>query len=219
MKQIVVSLFVAMSLILCGCNNSSSNSNKKNISDSLSVSGSLVAFVEMDTIVAKYQFCIDQMNQINQKQATYDQQLQGEARGLQNYAQQVQQKLQNNGYSTQQQYEAAMQEGQNRENKYQQHQQQYQADLMQMSDKYITEFYQRLRDFLKEYNKDGKFALILTNSASAVNVLQADPALDITNDILEGLNKAYKAPEKKADKKETVATEETNTELQDSKKK
>jgi len=44
-------------------------------------------------------------------------------------------------------------------------------------------------------NKDGKFEVIL-NSASKMNVITADPKLDLTSAILELLNERYKSSKK-----------------------
>ncbi len=47
-----------------------------------------------------------------------------------------------------------------------------------------------LNNFLNEYNKDGRYKMILSKSGD--NILYADKALDITNDVVAGLNKRYK---------------------------
>ena len=47
-----------------------------------------------------------------------------------------------------------------------------------------------LDNFLKEFNRDGRYKLILSRSGD--NVLYADPAVDITNEVVAGLNKRYK---------------------------
>ena len=44
--------------------------------------------------------------------------------------------------------------------------------------------------FLKEYNKDKKYGIILSKAGD--NLLYADKAYDITKDVIAGLNKAYK---------------------------
>ncbi len=55
--------------------------------------------------------------------------------------------------------------------------------------------------FLDAYNKDKKYDLILTKQGD--NILYAAKRFDITNDVINGLNKRYKkAPAaKKADEK------------------
>ena len=67
----------------------------------------------------------------------------------------------------------------------------------------VNNFQQKLRDslqnFLKDYNKDKQFSLILTKQGD--NILLADKRFDITNDVINGLNKRYKPAPKKADEK------------------
>ena len=47
-----------------------------------------------------------------------------------------------------------------------------------------------IHTFITKYNEEKKYAMILTNSGGAP-VITADPALDITEDILAGLNEEY----------------------------
>ena len=63
-------------------------------------------------------------------------------------------------------------------------------------------------DFLKSYNEDKKFDLILSKAGD--NILMGNKKLDITQDVINGLNKRYKptakpaaekAEEKKAEEK------------------
>ena len=63
-----------------------------------------------------------------------------------------------------------------------------------------TEAYQKkLREdldaFIKEYNADGRYKMIVSKTGD--NVLYADPSVDITNDVVDGLNKIYKSSKKK----------------------
>ena len=54
--------------------------------------------------------------------------------------------------------------------------------------------------FLEAYNKDKKFDLILTKQGD--NILYAAKRFDITNDVINGLNKRYKSTLKTEAKKE-----------------
>lgn len=209
MKKIVFSL-VAASMLFVGCQKSNSQNPFGAGNDSLSSAGTLIGYVEMDSIANNYQYCKDQVDILNQKQAGYDQKLQGEGRAVQQAYQKVQQNAQNGVYTTEQQYNNAMQSVQAKQNAFEQLQAQYQNELMQSTDEYVKEFYKRLRDFLSEYNKDGRFALILTNSDNNINVLLANPALNITNDVIEGLNKGYKANNTKKDEAKTEDAATTN---------
>ncbi len=64
----------------------------------------------------------------------------------------------------------------------------------------LEDMMKEIRAKLKEYNKDGRYKLILTQVGD--NVLYADEALDITDDFIKYLNEHYtsgKATEVKTD--------------------
>ena len=76
------------------------------------------------------------------------------------------------------------------------------ADLQALQQRLGSEFQaetekfnKALRDsiqhYLAAYNKDKKYALILSKAGD--NILYADKAYDITNEVIAGLNKAYKS--------------------------
>ena len=55
-----------------------------------------------------------------------------------------------------------------------------------------------LTDYINEYNKTGNYNYVLTYSEGPLSpVLLADPSLDITADILDGINSQYRAKKKK----------------------
>ena len=56
-----------------------------------------------------------------------------------------------------------------------------------------------LQNFLLVYNKDKKYDLILSKAGD--NILYAETKYDITQDVINGLNKRYKPAAKKADEK------------------
>ncbi len=157
-----------------------------------------IAYVEVDSIMTQYKFC-KEYSLILQKKgqniqttlATKQQQL--EAAGVN-----FQQKLQQNAYTREQ--AEAIQAGLQKQA----------ADLdalnTRLSNEFQTEtnkFNEALRDsiqhFLAKYNKDKKYSIILSKAGD--NLLYADKAYDITNDVIAGVNKAYKpAPVKKEEK-------------------
>ena len=61
--------------------------------------------------------------------------------------------------------------------------------------KYNEEMRDSIENFLKDYNKTHKYSIILSKIES--NILYADKAMNITQDVLKGLNKRYKASKEK----------------------
>jgi len=81
-----------------------------------------------------------------------------------------------------------------------------QQNLLQISENYRMEMaeeqavmqrkiLQAIMDYLKEYNKEKRYSYILGNAFDA-KILYADPALDITASVLDGINAKYKAEKK-----------------------
>ena len=60
--------------------------------------------------------------------------------------------------------------------------------------KYNKALSDSVHNFLNDYNKDKKYAMVLAKSGD--NILYADGAYNITNDVIKGLNKAYKGMKK-----------------------
>ena len=82
--------------------------------------------------------------------------------------------------------------------------QRQQADLQALNDRLTSEFNAEqekynnalrdsLRNFLRTYNADKKYALIISKAGD--NILYADKALDITKEVVLGLNKRYQPSE------------------------
>ena len=64
------------------------------------------------------------------------------------------------------------------------------------TERYNNALRDSIQHYLKVYNKDKKYSLILSKAGD--NLLYADKALDITNEVIAGLNKAYKPSAKMA---------------------
>jgi outer membrane protein len=55
--------------------------------------------------------------------------------------------------------------------------------------------YYAVMDYLKEYNADYKYSMIISTTASGP-ILHAEPSMDITDEVLEALNARYTAGQK-----------------------
>ena len=81
--------------------------------------------------------------------------------------------------------------------------QELQARLEGELAKETQEFNVALRDslnnFLRDYNRDKRYDLILSKAGD--NILYADTRFDITQDVINGLNKRYKPAKRSEEKK------------------
>ena len=182
---------VAMAtMAFTSCNNSNEQAEKKGASTATATPTSMkIAYVEVDSIMSQYKFCKDYSLILQKKGQNIQSTLASKQQALQAAATNFQQKVQQNAYTREQ--AEAIQAGLQKQN----------ADLQMLNQRLSNEFQvetekynaalrDSLRHFLNEYNKDKKYSLILSKAGD--NLLYADKAFDITNDVVAGLNKAYK---------------------------
>ena len=194
MKKILftISVAVMLGLGMTSCNNQpQKNDTQKEAKGTIADSNAdlKIAYVEVDTIMSKYQYWKDVMKLMQGKQANIQKTLQGKQQSLQQAAANFQQGIQSNKYSQAQaqQIQANLQQQAQEGDALQQRLgSEYQKEV----EKYNTALSDSIHHFLAEYNKDKKFSLILAKQGD--NILYASNALDITDQVVAGLNKRYK---------------------------
>jgi len=156
-----------------------------------------IRYYNMDSVMANYEL-VKTFNEANLRTMTELQNAQRSREGeLNRLASSIQQKVQNNGYLSEASYNADMAEL----NKKQQAAQNYLGTLQTRAQEEALrqqeEFIDSVHNFLAEYNKAHHYDAILLFAPGEL----FNPSLDITNDIIEGLNARYKkaAPAAKED--------------------
>ena len=76
-------------------------------------------------------------------------------------------------------------------------QQRLSTEFAAEQEKYNKALHDSIANYLALYNKDKKYSIIFSKSGD--NLLYADKAYDITNEVIAGLNKAYKGKVKGAE--------------------
>jgi outer membrane protein len=66
------------------------------------------------------------------------------------------------------------------------------AKLQEEQNKFNEELFDRVSKYLKEHTKDKSYKIVF-NFTKGAGILYADDSLNITDEVLEGLNKQYKA--------------------------
>ena len=195
-KNILSSVAIAAvaALSLASCNKSQPQVEAK--SESKAPVQLKIAYVEYDSIMLQYN-CAKDFNDVLEKkgqniQATLAQKQQQ----LQAAAANFQQKYQQNAY-TREQVEAIQAGLQKQSNDLQGLQQRLQNELITEQSKYAKVLHDSIANYLTRYNKDKKYSIIFSKSGD--NLLYADKAYDITNEVIAGLNKAYKGKVKGAE--------------------
>ena len=155
-----------------------------------------IAYVEIDTLLSKYNFCVDLNEAMVKKSENVRLTLNKKATELQKQQQDFQNKYQNQAYASQ---ERAQQEY-NRIVKMEQDLQalsnKLQAELADEQAKNSLMLRDSINSFLKEYNKTKGYSMIFSNTGFD-NLLYADSVYNITPEIVDGLNARYSAAAKK----------------------
>lgn len=150
----------------------------------------MVAYVEVDSLVTQLEMMKEAKAALEAKGKQAQQQLAAKQKAFENAYQAFENKMKSTGYSSQQEYENAQKNLQRMQEDGAKLEQSLGANLAQEQEA----FNQRLRDSLQAYikvlNADGRYSMILSKSGD--NVLYADPSLDITNEVIKGMNKRYK---------------------------
>lgn len=192
LMNVVVAL--ALTVLFSQCTEKVDNSGNSSSDHSNGLSGMKIAFVEVDTLLAKYNFCIDLNKAMVEKSENVRLTLNQKAKELDKQKQEFQTKYQNNAYLSQ---ERAQQEY-NRIAKLEQDLQnlsnQLQSELLNENEKNSLQLRDSINAFLEDYNKSKGYDMIFSNTGFD-NLLYANDAYNITQEILEGLNARYKSPE------------------------
>ncbi len=149
-----------------------------------------IAYVEVDSIMSQYTFCKEYTKILEKRQQTVQNTLASQQRNLEAAAQNFQNKLQNNGFSSRAEAESQQAAIQRQDQQLQATAQRLQSELMSQTEKFNEALRDSIQHYLAVYNKDKKYSLILTKQGD--NILYADKNYDITAEVVAGLNKAYK---------------------------
>ena len=196
MKKLT-STFAAVALIavaLTACNKQAQHVDEKAPAAKSANSELKIAFVEVDSIMSQYQFCKDYSIILEKKSQNIQNTINAKGRSLQAAAAKFQQDIQNNKY-TQQQAEAVQAGLQKQDADLRALQQRLGTEFQTETDKFNKALRDSIQHYLAAYNKDKKYSIILSKAGD--NILFADKAYDITNEVISGLNKAYKPAPKK----------------------
>lgn len=185
-----LALAAMTTLAFTSCNKQNSQAENKSESNTKAAPTSMkIAYVEVDSIMSQYKFCKDYSLILQKKGQNIQSTLASKQQALQAAAANFQQKVQQNAY-TREQAEAIQAGLQKQSADLQGLNQRLSNEFQVETEKYNAALRDSLRHFLNEYNKDKKYSLILSKAGD--NLLYADKVFDITNDVVAGLNKAYK---------------------------
>lgn len=201
-RNLAVAFVATAALTACDKSNPQMDQKPEN-ANKTAVAGELkIAYVEVDSIMSQYKFCKEYSLILQKKGQNIQNTLAQKQHALEQAYGNFQQKVQQNAY-TREQAEQIQMSLQKQNSDLQVLNQRLSGEFQAETEKYNNALRDSIQHFLAVYNKDKKYGLILSKAGD--NILYADKAYDITNEVIAGLNKAYKpaapAKEEKAAKK------------------
>lgn len=190
---------VAVIALIASCDNANKNQNVQSSSALIDSVGNLanqekIAYVNGDSLSEKYELFIDARKTLEEKIKKAQNDLQAKSQAFQREIAEYQEKAPTMSAS----------ERENTENRLARKQeelgqldQKASMSLAEDESKEYEKVYNSIADFLKKHAEENEYSVVLTYSRSNPTVLYADSKLDITTEVLEGLNKEYKENKEK----------------------
>ena len=148
-----------------------------------------VAYINSDSVLKYYDYLKVNRDQLEAKTKKMDQDLRNRTVGLQNEITAYQRNV--SGMTLGQARAAEEDLGKKQQN-LQLYQQSLQQQLMQEEAKLNKELYERITGFLKEYGQEKGLQVVLKFDPTS-DVLYGGESLDITQDVIKGLNESYQS--------------------------
>jgi outer membrane protein len=198
MKKYIFSA-LAIAAMMVSCNNAAPKMDEQPASSDTAASGMKIAIIEVDSLMTQYTFAKDYSVTLERKSNNARNTLTQKGNALQAAVNNFQQKLNNNGFQSREQAASVQNAIQRQQNDLQALQARLENELASETAKFNEALRDSLQNFLLVYNKDKKYDLILSKAGD--NILYAETKYDITQDVINGLNKRYKPAAKKTDEK------------------
>ena len=152
-----------------------------------------IAYVDYDSLLLKFNLAQEMQKELIRKEMSINNIIEKERKTLQEEAAAFETKVQNNVFATQERAQAEYEKIMKKDQELLQRSQTMIAEFEKESITKSSEVTQSIMDYIKAYNSDAKFDFILTKMGG--NMLYANEALDITDEVVKGLNAKHSVKE------------------------
>ena len=186
---VIFGAVVAFSTVSCGEKKSENDVTAQADSTACTAAAGSIVYINLDEILAKYDMANELSSVVETKVQNIEAEVNRRGKKIQNAEKEFNEKLEK-GLMTRSSAEVEAQKIQKQAANYQnyaaQKQQEIQEELMVMNNQIAD----AIKTYIEKYNEEKKFAMILTCQAGQP-VLVADPSLNVTAEVLAGLNAEY----------------------------
>ena len=192
-NAILVVAVIILFVRVCGGNNAKP-AQQQNVtfnSDSTGFYKMPIAYVNIDSLLINYDLAKESNETLTKQMEDARYRINTQAQKLQIDMQEFQRKLEANAFLSRERAEQAQQDLIKRQQDLQELDNNLQQQLMRKQQEVSEQLRDTITNFLKNYNVDKKYELILSNT-SGDNVLHAKDGYDITPEVIQVLNNRYK---------------------------
>ena len=187
---LVIAVAVLYALYFSGNKPQAENAGPKaEKADSMQAAGLNVAYVNIDTVLSEYKLYQEMEQMFIQKQQKMEADLTSRSQNLEQRMADFQNKVKNYLITSTQAKQMQKELAQDQQ-RLMQLQSEMQGKLAQHEQSMMQQVYDSLRSFVDDYNAQKRYDLIISNQGSS-SVLYGRPYMNITKDVLNGINSRY----------------------------
>lgn len=185
----ILAVVVAAVMFASSCNTNQSAPAAQAVEAGETAAAGSIVYIQMDSLVNQYDMFNDLRSEFEAKIEAIQEDLRKKGNAFEKSATDFQNKL-NKGLLTRSQAETQQQALMQREQDLRNLTGQKQMEMQEEEAVMLRNVMDAIQTYLNKYNETHNYALILQSSASNP-VIVGNPSLDITNDVLKGLNEEY----------------------------
>ena len=194
-KFTAIAAATATILLFAQCANNQANQAAPAVTPATTAEAALkVAYVDVDSLLNNYKFSVKLRNDMLRKGENMRMTLSEKGKALQADMDDFRRKVENNVYATRQRAEEEQARILKSQEELARLEQRLVNELSAEDQKNNIALRDSINHFLKEYNKTHGYDLILSKMAD--NILLGSESLDITKEVIDGLNSRYKEESK-----------------------
>jgi outer membrane protein len=149
-----------------------------------------IAYVNLDTLLLEYKYAVKLNEDLLTEQAKAKAKLESRMKSFEKKYNDFAEKMKYGSFLSQSSMESQQKELLKEQNEIEKLNQELTQQLLEKQEIMNKEIYDTVMNFIKEFNKDGKYILILGNGMGS-NILYAEPGMNITTPVLDSLNARY----------------------------
>lgn len=184
----LITSVVVLIISFTGKNGGTDNGTKK--SGTISIDSTGIAYINLDTLLLEYKYSIKLNEDFLTDQAKAKGNLEARMKSFEKKYNEFSEKMRLGSFISQASMETQQNELMQEQTNIQKLEEDLTNQLLEQQTAMNAQLYDTVMNFVKEFNKDGRYMLILGNAAGS-SILYAEPGMDITREVLDQLNKRY----------------------------